>query len=107
MEADDPAIVLDLGNLGLVQEELGQLAEARASFERALAICARAGPRADPEMVTILNMNLGRVLERVGQLAEARAAYERALAIAIVAFGEDHEVTATLRESMAELENDT
>jgi tetratricopeptide (TPR) repeat protein len=107
MDPDDPAIVHHLGNLGLAQEALDQLAEARATFERALAIAERAGQRVDPEMVSVLSMNVGRALEKLGRPAEAEVAYAHGLAIAARPLGEDHEVTAALREALATLQADT
>ena len=69
----------DVNNLGRVLQDLGDLAGARAAFERALAIDEAAfGP--DHPNVAIRVNNLGMVLQDMGDLAGARAAFERALA---------------------------
>ncbi len=61
-------------------QDLGDLAGAKAAFERALKIDeATYGP--DHPNVAIDVNNLGSVLQDLGDLAGAQAAYERALKI--------------------------
>lgn len=58
----------------------GDLAAARAAFERALAISEQAHGADHPDVATGLN-NLGLVLRDEGDLAGAQAVFEQALAI--------------------------
>ena len=61
-------------------QDLGDLAGAKAAYERALKIDeASFGP--DHPKVAIRVNNLGRVLQDLGDLARAKAAFERALEI--------------------------
>ena len=74
--------------------DLGDLAGARAAFERALRIDeANFGPD-HPKVATDVN-NLGMVLQDLGDLAGAKAAFERALKIDEANFGPDHPNVAT------------
>ena len=85
---DHPTVGTDLGNLGRVLEDLGDLQGAKANLERALAVhLAVYGPD-HPTVGTDLG-NLGRVLEDLGDLQGAKANLERALAIARAAYGPD------------------
>jgi len=63
-----------------VLHALGDLAGARAAFERTLRIDEAAYGSEHPKVATAIN-NLGRVLHDLGDLAGARAAFERALHI--------------------------
>ena len=72
-----------------VLRDLGDLAGARAQFERALAISEAALGPDHPDVGTWRN-NLGLVLQDLGDLAGARTQYERALAISEAALGPDH-----------------
>ena len=91
---DHPNVATDVNNLGGVLQDLGDLAGARAAFERALAIDERAFGPDHPNVATDVN-NLGSVLQDLGDLAGARAAFERALAIDERAYGPDHPNVAT------------
>jgi tetratricopeptide (TPR) repeat protein len=53
-----------LGNLGMVQRELGELSEARATFERALAIFEAAYGPDDPDLARTLD-NLDNIKEQM------------------------------------------
>jgi tetratricopeptide (TPR) repeat protein len=78
----------------------GDLAGARAAYERALAIDERVhGP--DHPKVAMRVTNLGDVLKDQGDLAGAKAAYERALAIFRRQLGEHHRHTEFARRSLA------
>ncbi len=70
-------------------QDLGDLAGARAAYERALAIDEKSFGPDHPDVATVVN-NLGSVLQDLGDLAGARAAFERALAIDEKSFGPDH-----------------
>jgi len=63
-----------------VLQDLGDLAGAKAAFERALKIDEAAYGRDHPSVAIRVN-NLGGVLKALGDLAGAKAAYERALRI--------------------------
>jgi tetratricopeptide (TPR) repeat protein len=76
----DPEVAWRHDTLGRVQEDLGDLAGARAQYERALAISEAALDPDDPELAD-RRANLGNVLRDLGDLAGARAQLERALAI--------------------------
>jgi tetratricopeptide (TPR) repeat protein len=78
-----------LNQAGLYLSGRAEFAQAKAAYERALAIGeAILGP--DHPNVAIRVNNLGGVLQDLGDLAGARAAYERALAIDEAVFGPDH-----------------
>jgi tetratricopeptide (TPR) repeat protein len=62
---------------------------ARASYQRALEVGARAFGADHPNVATFAH-NLGGVQQALGELAAARASYQRALAIDERAFGPDH-----------------
>ena len=91
---DHPNVAIRLNNLGRVLQDQGDLAGARAAFERALAIDERVHGPDHPDVATGVN-NLGRVLQDQGDLAGARAAFERALAIDERVHGPDHPNVAT------------
>ncbi len=83
-----------LNNLGKVLQDLSDLAEARACYERALHILEEVHDRGveeaqSPNIASVIN-NLGRVLRALGDLAKARAYYERALRIFEAVYGPDH-----------------
>ena len=84
-----------LVNLGIVQRDLGELGDARASTERALAISqAVYGPN-HPEVASAL-VNLGFVQLRLGELGDARASLVRALAISEAAYRPGHPEVASV-----------
>ena len=76
-----------------VLKDLGELAEARKCFERALKIDEKVYGPDHPAVARDAN-NLGGVLH-LGELAEARKCYERALKIGEKVYGLDHHVVAT------------
>ena len=88
--------------LGTVLKALGDLAGARAAYERALAIDEAAYGTEHPSVAIRVN-NLGGVLQDLGDLAGARAAYERALAINEKFLPPDHPHNQITRTSLAAL----
>ena len=91
---DDPAIAKVLGNLGVVHQGLGELRDARATLEHAVAIFQVAyssdSPDVDRRDLTVALLNLGLVQRELRELRDARATLERALAIDEAAYGPDH-----------------
>jgi tetratricopeptide (TPR) repeat protein len=87
--SDHPELASTLGNLGIVQLERGELAEADASQRRALAITIKAFGLDHPQ-VAVARTNLGSVQRHCGELAKAEASQRRALAIKERAYGPDH-----------------
>jgi tetratricopeptide (TPR) repeat protein len=97
---DHPVVAIRVNNLARVLHNLGDLAEARRGFERALAIDAAAYGPHHPSVATLVN-NLALVLHDLGDLAEARRGFERALAIHEAAYGPDHPSVATAGNNLA------
>lgn len=84
-----PSVATLANHLGLVLQDLGDLAGAGTHFERALAIHeAVFGPN-HSKVATGVN-NLGLVLQALGDLEGARVHFERALTIEEVALGPNH-----------------
>ena len=71
---------MTLGNLGNVQQELGDLEAARSSQERALAIEEAAYGPEHPEVARTLG-NLANVQRQLGDLQASRNSRERAARI--------------------------
>ncbi|MFC2108097.1 tetratricopeptide repeat protein [Candidatus Bipolaricaulota bacterium] len=88
-----------VNNLGGVLQDLGQHAEAKAAYERALEIDEKVYGPDHPKVARDVN-NLGGVLQALGQHAEAKAAYERALEIAEKVYGPDHPSTRLVRDNL-------
>jgi tetratricopeptide (TPR) repeat protein len=74
---DLEVLALALNNLGLAREGLGQLAQAEALFQEALAVNRRRGAP-DSQVINLTNL---------GNLAAARGRYERALRLLSAAEG--------------------
>ena len=83
-----------LNQTGLYLHGRAEFAEAKAAYERALAIDEVAFGPHHPSVARDVN-NLGGVLKDLGDLAGARAAFERVLAISEAAFGPTHPKVAT------------
>jgi Tfp pilus assembly protein PilF len=90
---DHPEVASALINLGVVQLRLGELGDARASLERALAISEAVYGPDHPEVASALGY-LGVVQIRTRKLRDARASLKRALAINEAAYGSDHRKVA-------------
>jgi tetratricopeptide (TPR) repeat protein len=94
--AVDPATTADLLNeAGLFLYRLGQYNQARAAFERALALAIDAHGPDNPRRSTIEN-NLGRVLNRLGHHKRAKEHFATAIAVDQAAYGESHPHVAEL-----------
>ncbi len=78
-----------LNNLGAVHRVGGEYAEARAVFERALAIREKALGPDHPDVADSLH-NLGDVHRLIGDYAAATTVFEQVLAIREKALGPDH-----------------
>jgi tetratricopeptide (TPR) repeat protein len=76
---EHPMVARTLNNEGEVLDQLGRHAEARAAFERALAIWRQAG--SDRVFLSYALTGLGRALLGEGRAADAVAPLEEALAI--------------------------
>ena len=77
---DETQLAVALDNLGLVLNGLDELASARKTHERALAIEEKVYGPESAKVACSLN-NLGNVLYRLDDLVSARKSYERALVI--------------------------
>ena len=69
----------EVHSLAVLDRQMGRLAEARAGYERALALARQLGDR-QPSGTEVHGLAV--LDEQTGRLAEARAGYERALALA-------------------------
>ena len=89
--ANDVALIPICTDLGDAMRSLGDLADAKALYERALAI--------DPEDSTVpfTLCGLGRVLEHLGDLQGAKASYQKALTIAETQQGAKYDATGCSR----------
>ncbi|MBK8434112.1 MAG: tetratricopeptide repeat protein [Chloroflexi bacterium] len=81
---------------------MGDLAEARPYYARALAIREKVLGAEHPDTATSLN-NMGALLRAMGELAEARPYYARALAIRQKLLGAEHPDTASSLNNLAVL----
>jgi tetratricopeptide (TPR) repeat protein len=86
--ANDVALIPICTDLGDALRSLGDLVDAKALYERALAI--------DPEdaMVPFTLCGLGRVLEHLGDLKGAKTSYQKALTIAEAQEGTKYDARA-------------
>jgi len=85
-----------------VLQDLGDLAGAKACYERALGIWERALGPEHPQVATAVN-NLGLVLQALGDLAGAKACYERALRILRQRLPPDHPHIRIVEENLRRL----
>jgi tetratricopeptide (TPR) repeat protein len=88
--------------LGFHLRTIGQYAEARRYYERALTIHEQGLGPEHPNTATSLN-NLGALLQAQGDLAGARPYYERALHIFLARLGPNHALTQTVQDNLADL----
>jgi Tfp pilus assembly protein PilF len=99
---EHPEAALTLNNLGVVQRDLGDLAAARASLERALEI-EQAAYGSDQPGIGITMANLGVVLFQLGERAAARKALERAQAILLLRLAPSHPRVQVLERHLARI----
>jgi tetratricopeptide (TPR) repeat protein len=92
----DQAVAWRYDTLGGVLWHAGDLAGAKAQYERGLEV-GEAAPDAD---VAVWRSNLGNVLRDLGDLESARVQYERALEIGEAAFGPNHAHVAVYRNNL-------
>jgi tetratricopeptide (TPR) repeat protein len=78
LPADTSTIIADRQALGLALRAQGELAGARAEFERAIELGERVLGADHPDLV-VPHSNLGLALQGQGELAGARAEFERAI----------------------------
>ncbi|HYO56202.1 serine/threonine-protein kinase [Archangium sp.] len=92
--ADDDRTRADsLNDEAIAFQEMGRYEEARAHYERALALRRKALGPEHPLVTASLN-NLGTALGALGKYEEARVSYEQALAIRRKTLGPDHPLVA-------------
>ena len=84
----EEAIARDLHNVASSLHVLGSYVEARAMFERALALEEKEGP--ENPVVVITMTSLGRLLVDIGAFDEARPILERARDLRLASLGPDH-----------------
>ncbi len=89
VEMDSEIAAALLNQLGFHLRMVAEFKEAKAAYERALAISQTSLGTNHPDVSVHVN-NLGDVLHVLGELTGAKAAYERALVIAEASFGVDH-----------------
>ncbi|GLZ29881.1 hypothetical protein Lesp02_20710 [Lentzea sp. NBRC 105346] len=89
-----------LERAGSYLRELGQVADAKPLFERALAI-EEGRHRPDDLRIAVRINNLGRVLYDLGQPSEAKPLFERALRLIEAEYGPDSPKVVPYRNSLA------
>ncbi|QDV04779.1 Serine/threonine-protein kinase PknB [Planctomycetes bacterium Poly30] len=97
---DHPYVALDLGNIGGILVQLGELEEASQHYTAALEMQRRVLPQDHPEIATTLS-NMG-VMHRVArEYDEAVPLFEEALRIREATYPGDHPAVLTSRNSLA------
>jgi tetratricopeptide (TPR) repeat protein len=96
---EHPHVAIAVNNLGLVLQALGDLAGAKACYERALRIDEAAFGPDHPNVARDVN-NLGGVLQALGDLAGAKACYERTLRILRSRLPPDHPYIRIVEENL-------
>lgn len=99
----DESLATSYLNLASIQKDQGNLDEARASIERALAIDQQHFAPDHPTLATSYS-NLASIQQDQGDLTAARASMERALAIDQQHFAPDHPVFATRYSNLASIQ---
>jgi tetratricopeptide (TPR) repeat protein len=104
-EPDHRTAAIPLNHLGDLLFEKGQFPEAKAHFERALAILSapeivgRASQSGDARRATAL-LGLGRILQQQGDLKEAKTRLEKALEINEKSYHPGHPEVARILETL-------
>ena len=88
-----------LNETGLYLRGRAEFAEAKAHYERALALAEEVYGRDHPSVAIRVN-NLGGVLQALGNLPAAKECFERALEIFRRFLGEDHPSTVTVQSNL-------
>jgi tetratricopeptide (TPR) repeat protein len=94
LDLNHPIVASAENNLGTVLQAMGALQEAKAHYERALAIFEIIGPN-NAEVAAAQN-NLGLLLRELGDMVGARVHFERALVIGETVYGTNHPKVALL-----------
>ncbi len=92
-----------LNNYANALLDAGRFDDARAAYQRALALRERRLGAAHPQVASTLS-NLGLVAERQGDTVGARQFHERAISVARAGLGEDHPTMAELTNNLAVLD---
>ncbi|MHC4830914.1 MAG: tetratricopeptide repeat protein, partial [Planctomycetota bacterium] len=88
-EPQPVALAAALNELGMLQQELGQLGEADRSLAEAIRLTDPHLPQAHEGRAS-LRHNLASIKADLGEAAAAEALYEEALAVRVLTLGEDH-----------------
>ena len=88
-----------LNSLAIVHQSLGDFKDARAYYERALAIARKTIGEDHPHAITSLN-NLGSLLYDMGRFEESREVHEKCLALRERVLGPDHPDVAQSLENL-------
>ncbi len=102
-EREDEQAALLCNQLGYYLQMIGEYAEARPLYERALEIYEKVLGPEHPDTASSLN-NLAGLLKDQGEYAEARPLYERALEICERVLGPEHPNTNVIRWNLASLD---
>jgi CHAT domain-containing protein len=102
---EHPHVAVILRRLALASKFSGDLPQARALLERAMAIVDRAGAPCQKDFPELLN-DFAAVLAGTAEYREARRRYEQALDRSTVCLGRDHSMTATVVYNQAYLSVD-
>ena len=98
-------MAIRVGNLGTVLYELGDLAGAKAAYERALQIDEAAYGPDHPIVANRIN-NLGWVLHDLGDLTGAKAAFEHAIQILKKRLPEGHPHIKVIQQNLEPFSNE-
>ncbi|HEX8875891.1 MAG TPA: tetratricopeptide repeat protein [Phycisphaerales bacterium] len=93
------------GNLAMIQMDQGDLPQARANLEKAIAIQSKHFDPDHPTFATSYS-NLAMIQKDQGDLPSARASMERAIAIQSKHFDPDHPTFATSYSNLAMIQQD-
>ncbi|HEU5056561.1 MAG TPA: tetratricopeptide repeat protein, partial [Kofleriaceae bacterium] len=89
-------------NVAGIHQALGKYPEARAGYEKALALQRKIGEDNNPTLPHALN-NLGTVLWHTGQLDQAKALFDEARARLEKTFGPEHPTVAYVHRNLGDL----
>lgn len=98
-----PAVVASLNNLAQILQAIGSYTEAKALFERSVAILDEGLGPGHPELTAKILNNLASLLRAMGSYADAKPLCERSLAIRERQFGPEHPDVAESLNSLGGL----